>query len=126
MSKKFQVVGEGLLVKVDEEDWQKQLKDDEEVQLINKEHWVVSKETRFQRYKIDVEKYQKSTRTGVVIQKGNLAYTNPVFEGKPWCKVGDTVFFARYNFTEVPGEYFNDPDGFYLIVADDKIHGVLI
>lgn len=50
---------------------------------------------------------EAAVQLGVVVSIGPTAWEcfGPNFEGKPWAKVGDTVFFPRYS-----GAVVNDPE----------------
>lgn len=48
---------------------------------------------------VDTKRERAGAQKGTVIDIGPLAWTNEILFGKstkPWCKVGDRVFFARY------------------------------
>jgi co-chaperonin GroES (HSP10) len=48
---------------------------------------------------IDTKRERAAVQKGTVLDIGPLAWTNEVIFGKsakPWCRVGDRVFFARY------------------------------
>ncbi len=52
--------------------------------------------------KLDMDKEKRGAESGVVVQVGETAYKD--FGGTPWCKVGDRVFFVRYEGREIKSE----------------------
>ena len=49
-----------------------------------------------------LDKARIATTCGYVIKMGDLAYADKTKFGKPWCKVGDWVMFARYAGARLP------------------------
>lgn len=67
----------------------------------------------------DARREQAGIDKGTVTQVGPTAYSEEIAAGRqPWCKVGETVVFAKY-----AGKAVNDPeDGTqYLALKDDDI-----
>lgn len=61
---------------------------------------------------------EKGTTMGVVVSMGPSAFD--VFNGDPWCEVGDTVYFRQYEGVNISyGE-----DERYILVNDEDIIGV--
>lgn len=73
---------------------------------------------------VDERREQNMAQKGTVVAVGEMAWKNTLYgygiEGwKPWCQVGDRVFFARY-----AGKSFRDedhPDDIYIIMNDEDI-----
>lgn len=77
-------------------------------------------------FKLDVgETFQREkakTILGTVVSIGKTAWRaydgdDPMWE--PWCKIGDTVFFAKYG-----GKFITINDEEYIIVNDADIQGI--
>ena len=51
-----------------------------------------------------LDKARIATTCGYVLKMGDLAYADKEKFGKPWCKVGDWVMFARYAGSRLPIE----------------------
>ena len=74
------------------------------------------------------DRERAATVVGVVVAMGDECYKDPKRfpAGKPWCKVGDTVLFARYS-----GMRFRSMDAAsgelveYRMLSDDNIVGVV-
>ena len=61
-----------------------------------------------------------STTCGYVLKMGDLAYKDTEKFGKPWCKKGDWVIFARYAGSRLPIE-----GGEVRILNDDEVLGTI-
>ena len=61
-----------------------------------------------------------ATTCGYVLKMGELAYKDPDKFGKPWCKKGDWVIFARYAGSRLPIE-----GGEVRILNDDEVLGTV-
>jgi len=79
-------------------------------------------------FKLDIgdtyKREKAATVVGKVISIGPMAWR--AFDGQdpnwqPWCKVGDTVFFAKF-----AGKFITLNEETYVIVNDEDIQGVLI
>lgn len=77
-------------------------------------------------FKLDVgdtfKREKAATVLGEVVSIGNMAWK--AFDGdhpdwKPWCKIGDVVFFAKYG-----GKFIKLNDEDYIIVNDEDIQGI--
>lgn len=78
-------------------------------------------------FKLDVgETFQRekaATITGEVVSIGDMAWK--AFDGnhkdwKPWCEVGDKVFFAKYG-----GKFITINEETYILVNDEDIQAVI-
>lgn len=77
----------------------------------------------------DKQREQASAQKGTVVAVGDMAWKNSLYgygiEGwKPWCKVGDRVFFARY-----AGKTFrddDDPEDIFTVMNDEDIQCVIV
>ena len=67
-----------------------------------------------------LDKARIATTCGYVIKMGDLAYADKTKFGKPWCKVGDWVMFARYAGARLPIE-----GGEVRILNDDEVLGTI-
>ena len=67
-----------------------------------------------------LDKARIATTCGYVIKMGDLAYADKEKFGKPWCKVGDWVMFARYAGSRLPIE-----GGEVRILNDDEVLGTI-
>ena len=67
-----------------------------------------------------LDKARISTTCGYVLKMGDLAYTDTEKFGKPWCKKGDWVIFARYAGSRLPIE-----GGEVRILNDDEVLGTI-
>lgn len=64
---------------------------------------------------VDLEK--SGVDRGVVIALGDTAYKSELLGGRPWCKVGDKVIWARY-----AGKPVEDEDGtWYHLINDEDL-----
>lgn len=60
------------------------------------------------------------TTVGRVLKIGNLAYQDPKFDGKPWCKEGDYVCYGKHR-----GDKFLYKGVQLLLIFDDAIKMVV-
>ena len=67
-----------------------------------------------------LDKARIATTCGYVLKIGDLAYKDPEKFGKPWCKKGDWVIFARY-----AGSRLSIEGGEVRILNDDEILGTV-
>ena len=67
-----------------------------------------------------LDKARISTTCGYVLKMGDLAYKDTEKFGKPWCKKGDWVIFARYAGSRLPIE-----GGEVRILNDDEVLGTV-
>ena len=67
-----------------------------------------------------LDKARIATTCGYVLKMGDLAYADKEKFGKPWCKVGDWVMFARYAGARLPIE-----GGEVRILNDDEVLGTI-
>ena len=67
-----------------------------------------------------LDKARIATTCGYVLKMGDLAYKDKEKFGKPWCKVGDWVMFARYAGARLPIE-----GGEVRILNDDEVLGTI-
>ena len=67
-----------------------------------------------------LDKARIATTCGYVLKMGDLAYKDKEKFGKPWCKVGDWVIFARYAGSRLPIE-----GGEVRILNDDEVIGTV-
>ena len=67
-----------------------------------------------------LDKARIATTCGYVLKMGDLAYKDKEKFGKPWCKVGDWVIFARYAGSRLPIE-----GGEVRILNDDEVLGTV-
>ena len=67
-----------------------------------------------------LDKARIATTCGYVLKLGDLAYKDPEKFGKPWCKKGDWVIFARYAGSRLPIE-----GGEVRILNDDEVIGTI-
>jgi len=67
-----------------------------------------------------LDKARIATTCGYVLKMGDLAYTDTEKFGKPWCKKGDWVIFARYAGSRLPIE-----GGEVRILNDDEVLGTI-
>ena len=67
-----------------------------------------------------LDKARIATTCGYVLKMGDLAYADKTKFGKPWCKVGDWVMFARYAGARLPIE-----GGEVRILNDDEVLGTI-
>jgi len=67
-----------------------------------------------------LDKARIATTCGYVLKLGDLAYKDPEKFGKPWCKKGDWVIFARY-----AGSRLSIEGGEVRILNDDEILGTV-
>ena len=67
-----------------------------------------------------LDKARISTTCGYVLKMGDLAYKDTEKFGKPWCKKGDWVIFARYAGSRLPIE-----GGEVRILNDDEVLGAI-
>jgi co-chaperonin GroES (HSP10) len=67
-----------------------------------------------------LDKARIATTCGYVLKMGDLAYKDKEKFGKPWCKVGDWVFFARYAGSRLPIE-----GGEVRLLNDDEVLGTI-
>lgn len=118
--KKINIVGFGLLIKVDTDDLATHLEPgqsiDKEGNVITSSGLVIKKVKQADR---------KGANFGTVVAVGDLAYKDTSFNGKPYCKVGDKVFFRRYEGVEFDGAILGEPNTSYLVIADDRILGTI-
>lgn len=77
-------------------------------------------------FKLDVgdtfKREKAATVLGEVVDIGDMAWR--AFDGdnpnwKPWCEIGDVVFFAKYG-----GKFITLNDEDYIIVNDEDIQGI--
>lgn len=66
----------------------------------------------------DVRAEQSAVDTGEVLSIGPTAFKD--FGGDPWCKVGDTVVYARHS-----GKRIKDGETEYLALNDEDIVAVM-
>ena len=67
-----------------------------------------------------LDKLRIAVNCGYVIKMGPLAYADKEKFGKPWCKIGDWVMFARYAGSRLPIE-----GGEVRILNDDEVLGTI-
>ena len=67
-----------------------------------------------------LDKARIATTCGYVLKMGDLAYKDNEKFGKPWCKKGDWVIFARYAGSRLPIE-----GGEVRILNDDEVLGTV-
>jgi len=67
-----------------------------------------------------LDKARISTTCGYVLKMGDLAYKDTEKFGKPWCKKGDWVIFARYAGSRLPIE-----GGEVRLLNDDEVLGTI-
>lgn len=67
---------------------------------------------------VDKERQKLALCTGTVVGVGSTAYKE-FDDGKPWCKVGDSVYFQKYGGLDV-----NDEGTMYRIVNDEDVFAV--
>ena len=67
-----------------------------------------------------LDKARIATTCGYVLKMGDLAYTDTEKFGKPWCKKGDWIIFARYAGSRLPIE-----GGEVRILNDDEVLGTI-
>ena len=67
-----------------------------------------------------LDKARIATTCGYVLKMGDLAYKDTNKFGKPWCKKGDWVIFARYAGSRLPIE-----GGEVRILNDDEVIGTI-
>jgi len=67
-----------------------------------------------------LDKARIATTCGYVLKMGDLAYKDTEKFGKPWCKKGDWVIFARYAGSRLPIE-----GGEVRILNDDEVLGTV-
>ena len=67
-----------------------------------------------------LDKARIATTCGYVLKMGDLAYKDQDKFGKPWCKKGDWVIFARYAGSRLPIE-----GGEVRILNDDEVLGTV-
>ena len=67
-----------------------------------------------------LDKARIATTCGYVLKMGDLAYKDTNKFGKPWCKKGDWVIFARYAGSRLPIE-----GGEVRILNDDEVLGTV-
>ena len=67
-----------------------------------------------------LDKARIATTCGYVLKMGDLAYKDTEKFGKPWCKKGDWVIFARYAGSRLPIE-----GGEVRILNDDEVLGTI-
>ena len=67
-----------------------------------------------------LDKARIATTCGYVLKMGDLAYKDKNKFGKPWCKKGDWVIFARYAGSRLPIE-----GGEVRILNDDEVIGTI-
>jgi len=67
-----------------------------------------------------LDKARIATTCGYVLKMGDLAYKDKEKFGKPWCKVGDWVIFARYAGSRLPIE-----GGEVRLLNDDEVLGTV-
>ena len=73
-----------------------------------------------------LDKARISTTCGYVLKMGDLAYKDTEKFGKPWCKKGDWVIFARYAGSRLPIEggevrLLNDDEGLGTIQDPESV-----
>jgi len=67
-----------------------------------------------------LDKARIATTCGYVLKMGDLAYKDTEKFGKPWCKKGDWVIFARYAGSRLPIE-----GGEVRLLNDDEVLGTI-
>ena len=67
-----------------------------------------------------LDKARIATTCGYVLKMGDLAYKDTEKFGKPWCKKGDWVIFARYAGSRLPID-----GGEVRILNDDEVLGTI-
>lgn len=71
----------------------------------------------FEIAKSTVAQQQTGVDTGVVLEVGQTAFKD--FGADAWCKVGDTVMFAKH-----AGKVVQENEDFYVFLNDEDIVGV--
>ena len=126
MSKKkpksnIEVKGYYILVRVDDEAIHKQLKPGQYIKdgkLCTESGIIIES--------MDEEQASRASRTGVVMQLGDLAYKTEEFATGPWCEVGDTIFFKRYDGINIDGDLFGEKGGTkYLLLNDSAVVAII-
>lgn len=73
---------------------------------------------------VDFKRERAAAQKGTILDIGPLAWTNEVIFGKnpkPWCKIGDRVFFARYGGKELNlAKEGLEPD-FVMVLNDEDL-----
>lgn len=64
---------------------------------------------------------KNATQEGVIVDIGDTAWSDPGLGGKPWCKIGDHIYFAKY-----AGKKIMEGDQEYFIVNDEDIQCIII
>jgi co-chaperonin GroES (HSP10) len=63
---------------------------------------------------------KNATQIGKVVDIGDTAWSDPGLGGKPWCEIGDRVYFAKY-----AGKKVEDGKEEYFILNDEDIQAVI-
>jgi co-chaperonin GroES (HSP10) len=93
---------------------------------------------------VKVDRMEKKTESGIVIPDtvrdadkraaeiatvvniGETAYMNDGLGNKPWVKVGDRIFFAKYSGKWAIDPKDPDPDPDLLFIRDDDVIGAIV
>ena len=70
-------------------------------------------------------KSQFAKTRGVVVGMGELCYSHKDHKGKPWCKVGDTVFIPKDQGMFIP-EGEGDDMIMYKLANDNDVKGLYV
>jgi co-chaperonin GroES (HSP10) len=77
---------------------------------------------------MDVKRERAASQKGTVLDIGPLAWTNEVIFGKnpkPWCEVGDRVFFARYGGKVINLAEEGLEDDFVIVLNDEDLQALI-
>ncbi len=126
--KTMSVTGHRILIKVDEDTIEKSIQDEiqDAIKKVGGDH-IKGKEIFrgnicLGAISFDPEERKKAAQrgaeSGIVVQIGPTAYLE--FAGDPWCKVGDKIFFQRYQGQQIPDGVFKDQSR-YIVLNDDDV-----
>jgi co-chaperonin GroES (HSP10) len=77
---------------------------------------------------VNVDRERAAAQKGTVVDIGPLAWTNEVIFGKnpkPWCVVGDRVFFARYGGKSINLAEEGLDDDFVFVLNDEDLQALI-
>ncbi len=115
----LKVCGHRVMVRIDNAEIEKSLKPGERI-----EGGYIVSASGIRLEKIDMKQEKRGADSGTVVQVGELAYKD--FGGEPWCKVGDRVFFVRYEGREIKGDEIGEGDGVsFRVLNDDDVIAAL-
>lgn len=61
-----------------------------------------------------------NVQRGTVLAIGDTAWQAPELGGKPWCKVGDYILYAKYS-----GVHVQDKDDHWVVLNDEDVIAVI-